>query len=220
MYLIIPEVLSPEEVEEARGVISRSDFADGRETAGWHARLVKKNEQARRGSPEMEALKRRLSTKLMENALFRSFVRPKALTPLIVSRYREGMNYGSHVDDAIMGGMRTDVSFTLFLSDETTYDGGALVIETTAGEDDVRLPAGSLVAYPSTTLHRVEPVTRGERLAAVGWARSFVRDPAAREILFDLDNARQMLFDAGGKTPAFDLVSKAQANLVRRWAED
>ncbi|TWG97455.1 PKHD-type hydroxylase [Mesorhizobium sp. J18] len=220
MYLIIPEVLSPEEVEEARGVISRSDFADGRETAGWHARLVKKNEQARRGSPEMEALKRKLSAKLLENALFRSFVRPKALTPLIISRYREGMTYGSHVDDAIMGGIRTDVSFTLFLSDETTYDGGALVIESTAGEDDVRLPAGSLVAYPSTTLHRVEPVTRGERLAAVGWARSFVRDPASREILFDLDNARQMLFEAGGKTPAFDLVSKAQANLVRRWAED
>ena len=113
--------------------------------------------------------------------MFRLAVRPKALAPLMFSAYEHGMEYGSHVDDALMQGMRTDVSFTLFLSDPESYDGGELVIESAAGEDAVKLAAGSLVAYPSTTLHRVAPVTRGVRLAAVGWARSFVRDGAQRE---------------------------------------
>jgi PKHD-type hydroxylase len=119
-----------------------------------------------------------------------------------------------------MHGVRTDVSFTLFLSDPETYDGGALVIETSGGEDEIKLPAGSLVAYPSTTLHRVAEVTRGERLAAVGWARSFIRDPGRREMLFDLDTARQLVFQKSGKTAEFDLLSKTSANLLRMWAED
>jgi hypothetical protein len=108
-------------------------------------------------------------------------VRPKALSPLLFSRYEKGMHYGSHVDDALMDGMRTDVSFTLFLSDPKSYDGGALAIESTSGEESFKLAAGSLVAYPSTSLHQVAAVTRGARLAAVGWARSFIRDPARRE---------------------------------------
>ena len=131
------------------------------------------------------------------------------------------MNYGSHVDDALMHGMRTDVSFTLFLSDPDSYDGGALVIESPAGEDDVKLPAGSLVAYPSTTLHRVAPVTRGARLAAVGWVRSFVRDPGASASFSSTSTrARQRLFEREGKTAEFDLLSKTSANLLRMWAED
>jgi PKHD-type hydroxylase len=130
------------------------------------------------------------------------------------------MEYGSHVDDAIMQGMRTDVSFTLFLSDPDSYDGGALIIQTPAGEDAVKLPAGSLVAYPSTTLHRVEPLSRGTRLAAVGWARSYVRDAAQRELLFELNTVRQSLFKQSGKTPDFDLLSKTSTNLLRMWAED
>ena len=125
------------------------------------------------------ALRETLAGKIGAHPLFRLAARPKTITPLILSRYEQGMNYGSHVDDALMHGVRTDVSFTLFLSDPDSYDGGALVIESPAGEDDVKLKAGSLVAYPSTTLHRVAPVTRGARLAAVGWVRSFVRDPGA-----------------------------------------
>lgn len=148
MYLIIADLLSPEEVAEAVAIFDEAEFADGRETAGWHARLVKQNEQVRRGSPKVEALKRKLAERILGNALFRSFVRPKALTPLLLSRYREGMAYGSHVDDAVMGGIRTDVSFTLFLSAEETHGGGARVVETTGGEDEVRLPAGSLVPIP------------------------------------------------------------------------
>jgi PKHD-type hydroxylase len=220
MYLLIPNVLTTEEAAEARAAMDAADFADGRETAGWHARMVKNNEQARSGDLRIEKVRKTIAEKLVKNPLFQIWVRPKALTPLILSRYRPGMTYGSHVDDALMQGLRTDVSFTLFLADPQTYDGGALVIETAAGEEDVKLEPGALVAYSSTTLHRVEEVTRGERLAAVGWAQSYVRDPARRELLFDLDTAKRQLFETGGKTPAFDLVSKSSANLLRMWADD
>ena len=147
-------------------------------------------------------------------------MRPKALSPLLFSRYEKGMHYGSHVDDALMDGMRTDVSFTLFLSDPKSYDGGELVIESASGEETFKLAAGSLVAYPATSLHRVGDVTRGTRLAAVGWARSFIRDAARRELLFDLDTARRQMFAREGKSAEFDLVSKSLANLMRMWAED
>jgi PKHD-type hydroxylase len=220
MYLLIPNVLTPAEVAEARAAMAAAKFADGRETAGWHARMVKKNEQVRRGDARIEKVRKAIGEKLLKHPLFQIWVRPKVLTPLILSRYRPGMTYGSHVDDALMQGLRTDVSFTLFLADPQTYDGGALVIETAAGEEDVKLEPGALVAYSSTTLHRVEEVTRGERFAAVGWAQSYVRDPARRELLFDLDTAKRQLFEAGGKTQAFDLVSKSAANLLRMWADD
>ena len=118
-----------------------------------------------------------------------------------------------------MGGIRTDVSFTLFLGDPASYDGGELVMEGTGGEQAYKLDAGSMILYPSGALHRVEPVTRGARLAAVGWAQSLVRDPGKREILFDLDTARRAIFRQQGKTAEFDLISKSTANLMRLWAE-
>jgi len=220
MVHIIADVLDAEAVAAARETLAKVAFVDGRATAGWHAKLVKNNLQAPSADAAVKQLKEKIAAKIAATPLFRLAARPKALTPLILSRYEPGMAYGSHVDDALMQGMRTDVSFTLFLSDPDTYEGGALVIETAGGEDDIRLPAGSLVAYPSTTLHRVEPVTKGARLAAVGWARSFIRDPGQRELLFDLDTARQAIFDKDGKTPAFDLLSKTSANLMRMWAED
>jgi PKHD-type hydroxylase len=112
------------------------------------------------------------------------------------------------------------VSFTLFLSEPASYDGGELVIESASGEDAVKLEAGSLVAYPSTTLQHVAEVTRGTRLAAVGWARSYIRDGARRELLFDLDTARRQMFARDGKSADYDLVSKSLANLLRMWVED
>jgi PKHD-type hydroxylase len=119
-----------------------------------------------------------------------------------------------------MQGLRTDVSFTLFLADPDTYDGGELIIESASGEEPIKLEAGSLFAYSSTTLHRVAPVTRGVRFAAVGWARSFIRDAPKRELLFDLDTARRQLFAREGKSAEFDLMSKSLANLMRMWADD
>jgi PKHD-type hydroxylase len=218
MIITIADVLSTGDVKEISEALAGSRFEDGRHTAGWSARLVKNNEQAR-DSATIRLLRERVTKAIVENDVFDAAVRPRTLTPLVFSRYGPGKEYGAHVDNPLIDGVRTDVSFTLFLAAPETYDGGELVIETTAGEEDVRLPAGHLVAYPSTTLHRVAPVMRGERLAAVGWAQSYIRDGARREILFDLETARRRLFEQSGKTPEFDLLAKSAANLFRMWAE-
>ncbi len=220
MQIVIANVLTEAEVKAARAALKRARFIDGRATAGFAARKVKRNLQADHRDRSLDAQRKQIAERILGNELFRLAVRPKALTPLLLSRYMKGMDYGSHVDDAIMGGLRTDVSFTLFLSDPDTYDGGELVIESAAGEDATKLEAGSLIAYPSTALHRVNDVTRGERLAAVGWARSYIRDPARRELLFDLDTARRRMFARDGKSADYDLVAKSLANLQRMWSED
>ncbi|MDF3073721.1 MAG: PKHD-type hydroxylase, partial [Alphaproteobacteria bacterium] len=128
--------------------------------------------------------------------------------------------YGNHVDEAIMNGMRMDLAFTLFLSDPESYDGGELVIDNPTGDQEIKLPAGSAVLYPATSLHRVAPVTRGQRLAAVTWIRSMLRDAGQREIMFDLDRVHEILFKRDGKSLEADLLAKTQSNLLRMWAED
>lgn len=223
MILCIGEVLSKEAVERIRNELEQLPFKDGRETAGWHARTVKKNQQADVNDPGVQALRAEINHAISKHPLFQMAVRPRRVLPLRFSRYSDDMEYGFHVDDAVMdhpdGLLRTDVSFTLFLSDEDSYDGGELVTDTTSGDQSYKLPAGSMVVYPSSTLHRVAPVTRGERLAAIGWAQSQVRDPAQREVLFDLDTARRQIFNEHGKTEQFDSVSKSLANLLRMWSE-
>jgi PKHD-type hydroxylase len=218
MLITIADVLPQGDLEEIRAMLGAMRFEDGRLTAGWSARLVKDNEQAREGAA-LSVLRERVANAILGHEVFNLAARPKALTPLIFSRYTEGRHYGSHVDNPLMNGIRTDVSFTLFLADPDSYDGGELVIESMAGEEEVKLAAGHLVAYDSTALHRVAPVTRGERLVAVGWAQSYVRDSARRELLFDLETARRNLFAQTGKTPEFDLLAKTSANLFRMWAE-
>src|SRR3954453_3285284 len=218
MQLVIADVLPPADVMEIREALRHAPFEDGARTAGWNAKPVKRNEQAR-DSATLRLLRERVEGAIRANELFGLAVRPKALTPILFSRYAGGQEYGAHVDNPLIEGVRTDVSFTLFLADPEAYDGGALVIESAAGEDEVKLPAGHMVAYPSTALHRVAPVTRGERLVAVGWAQSFIRDADKRELLLDLETARRQLFANSGKTPELDLLSKTAANLVRIWAE-
>ena len=219
MQIVIGNVLSADDLAIVRAALDRARFVDGRATAGFAARLVKNNRQAA-NDRKLDTIRKLVSERILGHEVLRLSVRPKVLTPLVFSRYEAGMDYGSHVDDALMDGLRTDVSFTLFLSDPGSYDGGELVIESASGEDAIKLEAGSLVAYPSTALHRVAPVTRGQRLAAVGWARSFIRDAARRELLFDLDTARRTMFARDGKSAEYDLVSKSLANLLRMWAED
>jgi PKHD-type hydroxylase len=220
MILCIQNVLSGSEIGNLRQDIEQLTFIDGRKTAGWAARLVKDNEQADSSDGRLEAVRQRLTDRIADNELFQLAAKPKELTPIMISRYNPGNEYGSHVDDAIMQGMRSDLSFTLFLSDPTAYIGGELIIETTAGEQSFKLPEGAMVVYPSTTLHRVATVQEGVRIAAVGWVRSFIRSPEHREILFDLELARRELFALTGKTPTFDKLSKCHANLLRMWAED
>lgn len=222
MILCIASVLTVEEIDQVRAGLEGATFIDGRATAGWHARLVKHNVQADGRAPEVRELQALVGRALRRNALFELAVRPQRVQPVLFSRYETGMDYGAHVDDALMGAtdpMRSDVSATLFLSEPTDYGGGELVIDTTVGEQDFKLNAGAMVVYPSSTLHRVEPVTSGTRLAAVTWIQSLVREAARRELLFDLETARRTLFEQHGKTREFDLISKSIANLLRLWAE-
>lgn len=219
MQIVIANVLSGDEITLVRDALARANFEDGRDTAGFAARMVKNNRQAA-NDRKIETVRRLVEQRILRHEVFSLAVRPKQLTSVLFSRYESGMHYGSHVDDALMQGMRTDVSFTLFLSEPDSCDGGELVIESASGEDAVKLGAGSLIAYPSTTTHHVAAVTRGVRLAAVGWARSYIRDGAQRELLFDLDTARRQMFAREGKSAGYDLVSKSLANLMRMWVED
>ncbi len=220
MQIEIGNILPAEELATVRATLKQARFVDGRTTAGFAARSVKNNRQATGADRSLETIRKLVAKRILDNEVFQLAARPKVLSPLLFSLYDKTMQYGSHVDDALMNGMRTDVSFTLFLSDPQDYDGGELVIESAAGEEAFKPAAGSLVAYPSTSLHRVGEVNRGKRLAAVGWARSFIRDAARRELLFDLDTARRQMFAREGKSADFDLVSKSAANLMRMWAED
>ena len=217
MMLVIDGLFDEGTVTALREAAEALDFADGAATAGAMARRVKANDQAT-ATPERDALLAKVSTTVRAHPVFLSAARPHRISPLIVSRYREGQTYGSHVDDALMGGLRTDLSFTLFLSEPETYDGGALVIEDSFEARAIKLGAGEMILYPSTSLHRVEPVTRGARLAVVGWVQSRVRDAGRREILFDLDRSVAEL-QAGGADELLDRLAKTRSNLLRMWAE-
>jgi PKHD-type hydroxylase len=219
MILAIADVLSMADVAEVQAGLATATFVDGRATAGWSARLVKLNLQAGSG-PDLERVRALVEARLTEHAVFALATRPKTILGPLFSRYQPGHAYGPHVDDALMGGVRSDIAFTLFLSAPESCDGGELIIETSSGEEAFKLAPGSLVTYPATTLHRVAPVTRGERVAAVGWVRSLIREAAQRELLFDLETARRRLFDREGKTAEADLLAKCAANLLRMWCED
>ncbi|MEL6777587.1 MAG: Fe2+-dependent dioxygenase [Cyanobacteria bacterium J06597_16] len=220
MVVEIPNVFTQEEVKDILDKLSKSEFIDGKKTAGWNARGVKNNRQLKSSDPHATALKERVKTALSKNSLFQATVRPKTIHTLLFSRYEVGMSYGTHTDNAMMAGRwRSDVSFTIFLTPPETYEGGELVIEGPSYEQKYRLASGAAIAYPSSTLHRVAPITQGSRWAIVGWAQSWVRDPAQREILFDLDTARRSIFNEQGKNKNFDLISKSMSNLMRCWID-
>lgn len=222
MIISIANVLSEDELAALEAQLADGQFIDGKATAGWHARLVKHNTQLPSSDPAMPHLRSLVHQALMRNPLFQMAALPKAIGPILFSRYDVGMSYGSHVDNAFMGTdpkIRSDLSLTVFLRSPATYEGGELVIETTQGEEAFKLDAGAMVLYPSSTLHRVEPITQGVRLVAVAWVQSLVKDPAERELLFDLDTVRQAIFAKDGKTAEFDLISKSHANLLRKWGE-
>ncbi|MCP9815082.1 Fe2+-dependent dioxygenase [Synechococcus sp. GreenBA-s] len=193
------------------------DWRLGSETAGWHARGVKHNHQLDRGSALHQRLASELQDHLLRHPLVQAAAFPRGVHGILFSRSGVGEGYGRHVDNAWMAGGRTDLSFTVFLSEPDTYSGGALVLESPSGEEPFRLPAGHALVYPSTLLHRVEPVTAGQRLVAVGWIESRIRQAEQRELLFELDSARRALFARSGKDEIFDLISRSYSNLLRAW---
>lgn len=221
MLLSIANILNQQELTLIRQLLADQPFNDGRATAGWAAKLVKNNEQMA-NTPQNAQLQQVIVQALGANPVFSVAASPKRFLPIMFSRYGVGMSYGDHVDNALMGEepqLRSDLSFTLFLNEPSDYDGGELVVESTSGTQSVKLPAGSVVLYPSGFLHRVHPVKRGTRLVAVGWLQSLVRRADQREVLFELETLRRQLFASGGKTPHFDTLSKNVANLWRMWAE-
>lgn len=222
MLMCIPDILDRTEVKKIRAAIAGTPFGDGRRTAGHRARRIKNNLQMDRSTPATKEVVGLLLGGLRRNLTFQRAFLPKSVRPPLVSRYEAGMNYGLHVDDAFMGStarMRSDVSLTIFLSDLADYDGGELIMASPFGAQEIKLPAGAAVVYPSSTLHQVAPVTRGERLAAVTWAQSHVRDAAQRELLYDLFQIRKKLAKLDPDGAETDLAFKTYSNLLRMWAD-
>lgn len=217
--IVVEEILGRSEVLVLREALDAARFVDGRATAGAAAISVKHNEQARGDDPAVIASARRVRLALEGHPVMRRLVRPVRWSSLMFSRYGPGQQYGLHADNAGMYAvdgwpLRTDVSFTIFLSDPETYKGGELFIEDGAGGRAFRPPAGSAVIYPTGLLHRVMPVTAGIRLACVGWVQSLVRRPDQREILFDLEGLRDQ---ASGEASL--RLDKTIGNLLRMWGE-
>ena len=214
-------LLNQAQIDKILDTANRHTFVDGRATAGMAASRVKRNEELAPDPEAVALINRIIMSAVAHNARYRSAALPNRMADFIIARYHPGMTYGDHVDDPIMGGgkFRTDVSTTIFLNPPDSYDGGELVIRTSFGEKRVKLNAGDAVVYPSASVHHVAEVTRGERLVALTWIQSFVRDAARRELLFELDQAREHLLKTDPDADTTKYVDRSYANLLRMWAE-
>jgi PKHD-type hydroxylase len=219
MLLQIADVIDAPMIEAIREAAAADGFwNDGRRTALGRAKEAKSNLQALADGPAKGVLET-LSKAIMGNETLRSAAQPAALARIMMNCYGEGMEYSSHVDAAYIDGVRTDLSFTLFISDPDSYNGGELVIDSAGAEDSVKLSAGSLVLYPSTSLHRVQRVTRGARIACVGWIKSRVRAQVDRTVLFELDRIGADLQAVNAPGEIRDRLTNVRNNLLRRWGE-
>lgn len=225
MLIQIPNVLSKEQVRQCREVLEAADWVDGRATAGYQGAKVKKNRQLPEGSAVAQQLGDVVLAALERNPLFISAVLPARVYPPLFNRYEGGETFGDHIDNAVRlipgtgQKIRTDVSSTLFLSEPEEYDGGELLIEDTYGTHTIKLPAGAMVVYPGTSLHRVNPVTRGVRIASFFWTQSMIRDDGQRTLLFDLDTSIQRLNQQQSDERALVQLTGVYHNLLRMWAE-
>jgi PKHD-type hydroxylase len=219
MILPIANAVAAPLVEAVRQSCRAPGFwQDGAASAAGRAKAAKNNQQALASGPAKGVLET-LTRAILDHETVKSAALPAALARILLNRYCEGMEYGAHVDAPYVDGVRTDLSFTLFLTDPADYDGGELVVDGAGAEDGVKLAAGSLVLYPSTSVHRVTKVTRGERLCAVGWLKSRVRRAEDRTALFELDRIGADLAAIGAPGEVRDRLANVRNNLLRRWGE-
>ncbi|HEY2926276.1 Fe2+-dependent dioxygenase [Piscinibacter sp.] len=225
MIVQIPNLLNVEQLREARARLLAAPWVDGRVTAGHQGAGVKRNRQIAEGSAVAVELGDRVLAALERHPLFISAALPARVYPPMFNRYEGGEDFGNHVDNALRlipgtaQRLRTDLSATLFLAEPQDYAGGELLVEDTYGAHSIKLPAGHLVLYPSTSLHRVEPVTSGSRLACFLWVQSMVRDEGQRTLLFDLDTSIQRLAQTGADEGARLQLTGCYHNLLRMWAQ-
>ena len=223
MLLQIPHVVPMDKLTVIRAILANSQFVDGKLSAGMAAERVKHNEELASISKELQQLNNLVMGCLVQHPLYQSAALPIKIASPFYARYRPGMTYGDHVDDPVMGPpqgrYRSDVSTTVFLNEPEDYEGGELVIRTSFGDQHIKLPAGHAVVYPSSSLHHVAEVTQGERLVAVTWAQSMVRDASKRELLFELNQARESLLKQRPEEEETKRVDVAYVNLIRMWAE-
>jgi len=224
MLLAIPKVLTAEQVAEARRTLQAAQWIDGRDTAGHQGARVKHNEQLPLRSPAAQQIGRVILEALPGIPLFMSAAVPHRILPPMFNRYGSGQTFGTHVDGAIRvlgngDSIRTDISCTLFLTEPDEYDGGELIVEDTYGTKSVKLPAGDMILYPSTSLHRVTPVTRGVRVCSFFWLQSLIRSDVQRSILFQMDSAIQRLRQELPGHPSIEQLVRVYHNLLRQWAE-
>jgi PKHD-type hydroxylase len=224
MILEIPSVLSTEQINDLRGKLLAAEWVDGSVTAGHQSTQAKKNRQLPQESPVALEAGTEILRALQKSGLFMSAALPQRVFPPLFNRYEGGEHFGNHVDNALRwlpggGQLRTDLSATLFFSEPDEYDGGELLVDDTYGAHKVKLRAGDMVLYPSTSLHRVTPVKRGCRLCSFFWIQSLVRDDAQRTLLFDFDMSIQKLRREVGDNAAIVAQTGVYHNLLRRWAE-
>lgn len=227
MLLHVRKVLEPDEVKRTRAILDQAEWVDGRVTAGVQSAVAKKNEQLPQQGQHTRALQDLVLAALGRHATFFSAALPKRVFPPLFNRYGGASNsFGNHVDNAIRfvpgarhERVRTDISCTLFLADPDEYDGGELVVDDTFGEQRVKLPAGDMILYPGTSVHRVEPVTRGYRLASFFWVESMVRSDEQRRLLFEMDEHLTTLRGQHGEDGAAIGLMGTYHNLLRMWAD-
>lgn len=223
MLITIDNILDEARLKTIHKLLDKARFVDGKLSAGMAAKRVKNNEEVAQDDEHIQQLNNIVMGSLVSNPVYQSAVLPLRIATPFYARYGSGMTYGDHVDDPVMGPMqqryRSDVSTTVFLNNPDDYEGGELVINTSFGQQKLKLPAGQAVVYPSSSLHHVAEVTSGERIVAVTWAQSMVRDPARRELLHELNQARESLLKVSPESMEAKKVDVSYVNLVRMWAD-
>ena len=223
MLITIPNILDTQRLDFIRQVLEKANFVDGTLSAGMAAKRVKHNEELSADDTQMQQLNNLVMGSLIQHEEFKAAAIPYRVAAPYYARYSKGMTYGDHVDDPIMGGVgqqyRSDVSTTVFLNEPSEYEGGELVISTSFGEQKIKLAAGSAVVYPSSSLHHVAEVSKGTRLVAVTWSQSMIRDPAKRELLYQLNQARESLLKQRPDDQETKQVDISYVNLFRMWSE-